>query len=706
LPASARLFLLGFLTLFLELALIRYLAAGIWNLGYFPNLVLIAVFVGMGVGFLFHRRVAEADSVGLLRAGACGVLLLVAFVHFFRPALPGFGRWAGTVGGEAFYTSSTGDARGGVAALLAWFLAVVVLFALVSQRTAKLFRLFPPLTAYTLDIAGSCCGILSFMAISFLELPAWAWYLALLPLFLVQESRWAPRALLSVPLLAASLLAARGDARLLADRSFDGSRSVRWSPYQKVEYARREGAALVYVNGVAHQELLPAERLVRSFYSIPHDVRAARGGGPYASVLVVGAGTGNDVAVALANGARHVDAVEIDPVIARLGRLHHPLRPYDDPRVTLTVGDGRAFLTSTARRYDLIVFALTDSLVKVSPMAQLRLENYLFTEESARRAFELLTDAGQLLLYNAYRFPFVLEKNVVLLRRATGRSPTFLYRARDFAMLQVGPATPVDESAFDAVPTGVEPATDDWPFPYLPRRTIPAVYLKAGACVGLVILLLGVLVRSVLRSAEAPPAASGGLALRAAFLLLGTAFLLLETKGVVQFSLLFGTTWLNNSLVFLAVLVLVLLANWTAAALRRRSALLPAYVLLLVSCLSGFAIQPQRLLAVHDTTLRFVAASLLTFAPIFFANLIFSVAFRDAPAAEELFGWNLVGATLGGVLEYSSMALGYNALALLVAGCYTLAVALLWLGRARLYRGPLSALACAPGPSSHTAPSA
>ena len=67
----------------------------------------------------------------------------------------------------------------------------------------------------------------------------------------------------------------------------------------------------------------------------------------------------------------------------------------------------------------------------------------------------------------------------------------------------------------------------------------------------------------------------------------------------------------------------------------------------------------------------------MTFSPIFFANLLFSLAFRDQPTAEHLFGWNLLGATLGGIIEYSSMALGYNALSLIVAACYALALVLL-----------------------------
>src|SRR5688572_15193042 len=57
--ARTQLFALGMGTLFLELALIRYLAGNIWNLGYFPNLVLVAVFVGMGLGFVGHGSLDE-----------------------------------------------------------------------------------------------------------------------------------------------------------------------------------------------------------------------------------------------------------------------------------------------------------------------------------------------------------------------------------------------------------------------------------------------------------------------------------------------------------------------------------------------------------------------------------------------------------------------------------------------------------------------
>ena len=58
----------------------------------------------------------------------------------------------------------------------------------------------------------------------------------------------------------------------------------------------------------------------------------------------MGAGSGSDVAIALSKGAKHVDAVDIDPRILEIGAERNPNHPYQDPRVTRYVDDGRAFL--------------------------------------------------------------------------------------------------------------------------------------------------------------------------------------------------------------------------------------------------------------------------------------------------------------------------------------------------------------------------
>src|SRR5262249_29332753 len=155
-------------------------------------------------------------------------------------------------------------------------------------------------------------------------------------------------------------------------------------------------------------------------------------------------------------------------------RRFHPERPYDDPRVRLVIGDGRAFLTRARGRYDLILFALTDSLVKVSPMAQLRLENYLFTEECVRRARSLLRDDGDLLFYNFYRQPWIRAKIETMLHDVTGRYPRELFARGDFAMLAAGRHNRAD--APGVAVRGIEPSRDDWPFLYLRRRHVPPIY--------------------------------------------------------------------------------------------------------------------------------------------------------------------------------------------------------------------------------------
>ena len=127
-------------------------------------------------------------------------------------------------------------------------------------------------------------------------------------------------------------------------------------------------------------------------------------------VLIIGAGSGSDTALALAKGAKHVDAVEIDPELAQIGRDFHPEGVYRDPRVTVHINDGRAFLNNSREKYDLIVYALTDSLTLVSSTAGVRLESFLFTEESLRAARDHLAPDGLFTMYNLYREPWLVAK--------------------------------------------------------------------------------------------------------------------------------------------------------------------------------------------------------------------------------------------------------------------------------------------------------
>jgi len=222
-------------------------------------------------------------------------------------------------------------------------------------------------------------------------------------------------------------------------------------------------------------------------------------------------------------------------------------------------------------------------------------------------------------------------------------------------------------------------ATDDWPFPYLQDRAIPSHYLL-GLAIMVAFALLGVL--GTLRYVGLPRRRVGtGFA---HFFLLGVAFLLLETRSIVTFSLLFGTTWYVNALVFFAILASVLAAVAVNSRVRSRDPRL-LYAGLAGALLLAYLLPPATLL-IDPPALRYLVGSAIAFAPVFFANLVFTFSFKESVAADLAFGANLVGAMFGGILEWVALVTGYQALLLVVAGVYLLA----WIARPAgdSHRGP------------------
>ena len=394
-------------------------------------------------------------------------------------------------------------------------------------------------------------------------------------------------------------------------------------------------------------------------------------------VLVIGAGTGTDVALALYHGATHVDAVEIDPRLAQIGKDFHPEGVYEDPRVTVTVNDGRAFMRGASGTYDLVIFALTDSLTLVSSTGGLRLESFIYTEQAMAAARDLLDPGdGILVMYNAYREPWLVRKLDTMLLDTFGHAPLTMLAGTATAVLAAGPAVaalpdgqpPGDD--IDPLPdVGApepKPATDDWPFLYL---RVPGI---AGYYLGALAFLLLFAVATV--AAGARVTATPMRRFSPHFFVLGIAFLLLETKSIVSLSLLFGTTWIVNAMAFFAILASVLLAILINAKVRIRDPR-PLYAALFLSILIAYLL-PADALLIDPPQLRFALAAIVAFAPVFFANLVFTYSFRDTPTADMSFASNLLGAMVGGALEYIALITGYQALFIVVAVLYALAFAL------------------------------
>ncbi|MEP6817630.1 MAG: spermidine synthase [Marmoricola sp.] len=636
--------------LFLELCLIRWSGAEVVHLSYFSNFVLLGSFLGIGLGFL---RAAKPDRI-LPFYSPVALLALVGFLSAYPVAV-------NRSGSSVIYFNLTTSGPPIWVTLPLIFLAVAAIMAGPGELVGDCFRGLGRLDAYRYDLLGSLVGITAFTVCSFLGTPPLVWFLLVAVLFIVLlgVSGISVTATLMVAILAMFTFP------LVRDKG------VFWSPYYRVKtFQQSDGNGgkqwWVYVNGIPHQRLTSAATRLKEqpFYDEPY-LRT-----PQApkNVLIVGSGTGTDVAVALSHGVQHVDAVEIDPSLLQFGRVQNPDHAYQDPRVTAHVNDGRAFLERTHTKYDLILFALPDSLTLVSGASALRLESYLFTEQAMQSARAHLAAGGAFSMYNFYRQTWLVDRLGNTIQRAFGHAPCILAdpQGERLAVFVVG-LRQTDQTCNatwrpSAAPPS--PSTDDHPFLYVSDNAgffgIPGIYLVA---LGLILLA----------SVGAIGLVGGTRQVRTMWeyrdlFLLGAAFLLLETKNVTGFALYFGTTWLVNSLVFTGVLIAVLVA----VEVTRRYAVPPLrsmYVVLFGSLLLAWLVPTSWVLSL-PLLLRLATALLLAFIPIMAANVIFAKRFASSADPTTAFGTNLLGAMVGGCLEYLALATGYRSLLVVCAVLY------------------------------------
>jgi hypothetical protein len=95
------------------------------------------------------------------------------------------------------------------------------------------------------------------------------------------------------------------------------------------------------------------------------------------------------------------------------------------------------------------------------------------------------------------------------------------------------------------------------------------------------------------------------------------------------------------------------------------------YIGLFVSIV--LALIPTASLLIERAWLRYGLAALLAFAPVVFANLVFAYSFRDTRMADMAFASNVLGAVVGGAIEYVALITGYGLLMVGVAILYLLA---------------------------------
>lgn len=696
---SLTIFQISVVGLFLEMLLIRWIGTEIRIFAYLQNTVLVVCMLGLGMGCFTCRRSISARQVLLPLSGLIAILAFpwtrfaAASISSLLSVMRDLVIWDSAV------TTNRFEAFGGVVLGLAMTFVFMVLlweiFVPIGRLLGRTMDDHPhTIWAYSVNVAGSLVGIWLFAGLSALYLPPLAWFVAAallaLPLVWVESRR-----AMNVAWLAAVLVGA-----WIAGREPNAIESA-WSPYQKlalsVQGQNREwpGEQLIAVNNTGYQAMIDLSKagVVRnpqikpdmrgySQYDLPMLLNpSAR------DTLIVGAGSGNDVAGLLRGGAERVVAVEIDPAIIDYGRRFHPERPYASDRVVVVNDDARSYTATTNEKFDLIVFGLLDSHTTNS-MTNARLDHFVYTRESLARARELLRPDGVMLLSFEAEKPYIAHRMNRCLQEVFGQEP-LQFRVPSTAsgwggvVFVVGkpeiyagaiaknprlaelidawqkqfPQTPPTES--------VAVTTDDWPYIYLESRKIPTLYYLLAA---LLVALLGYAKRRLKQNATVEPWGRT----HWHFFFLGAAFMLLETQSLSRAAIVLGNTWSVNAVIISGILVMILVANWIAA--RVRVADMVVGGALVAACLGSYCVEIERF-AFLPYAVKATIISLLCALPVGFSGVLFVRSFSRTAHKDSALGANLIGSLVGGILQSLTFVVGIDALLLIVAGLYVAALA-------------------------------
>ena len=670
---AAEIFLVSFVVLFQELALIRWIPSQVRVVAYFPNVVLMSAFLGLGLGCLHARRsipswlwpasmlLLVATSIGLSRIAftqeSTSEHLWLLYLDLSNPPV-------------------VKDTR----------LPILLIFALgafsfvplghfLARRIAEMTHVGKTLKGYALDLLGSLAGTIAFAVFSYLWTPPVVWFAVFLGVGSWLFGRGSSKRLLALGLSGIFLVAA----------VWASTRTATFSPYYEISTMRSDlvSGSFVLTNGSLHQYPAPVASPMNMPGLTARDLLIQQGyPRPYrrlksspSRVLVLGAGTGNDVATALANGAKEVDAVEIDPAISALGKEIHPNRPYSDPRVKLIIDDARSFLEKTDRKYDLVVFGTLDSMTRLSALSSVRLDNFVYTRECLEAARDVLTPNGGIVMYFMVGPRYIADRLIRLHYDVFGRMPASVDQNHALfnLILMSGPAfdhlpRPADASAIGSWKASIEPSTDDWPYLYLKKRGFTAFYIQ------MIVAIAAMALTAVLATSREMRSMARRGWIDVEMISLGGAFLLLETKSVTEMNLAWGATWLTSAIVFGSILLMLL-----AATLLMDRYAIPAKVsvsLLAVTLLVAH-FSPVHLLLGKSWPIKLGLSVLVVGSPIFFASTLFAVRFKARINADVALGWNLLGAVLGGLLEFTAMVVGIRALSLIAFALYIVAT---WTG--------------------------
>lgn len=670
------LMIFSILGMFFEMMMIRWVSSEIRIFAFFKNFVLVACFFGFGLGCYFSKR--RVNLIALFMP----LLLLCLLIQIpWAPLRTLVSTLPGLLGSSTEVQiwgipSMPADWPSMTAAILVTvpiFGLLVFCFVPFGQLVGRLLEnATAGIRAYSINVLAGLVGITLFTGVCFADTPPVVWLLIFVALLLA--------GLWKIPRLRRTTLALSAVCLALMSIPARDHSTTYWSPYQKlsVRPVYDSGETVSYEISTndswyqhivnlspeflrRHADLLNGEQIEWDAYNLPYRFAPSP-----KSVLVLGAGTGNDVAGALRNGAQHVTAVEIDPLILQLGRKLHFEKPYDSPRVTAITDDARSYIQNSKERFDLIVFSLLDSHTTSSNFSNIRIDNYVYTMEAMTAAKKLLLPDGLFVVKFHVDNAWIGGRLQGLLTTVFNQMPlqiqtTFLYGTPGRFFL-VGSQQKLARALNDASISeylrnspGFEISkarltTDDWPYFYQHEPGVPLSVILISVLI--VLMAFWFIART----------GQGSVRIHWHFFFLGAGFLLLEVQIISKIALLFGTTWVVNSIVVAALLVLIVAANATVSRIPLISRWV-AYAGILLAAAVGYFV-PMQSLFFPNPWLKGLAALAVLCLPVYFAGIIFARSFAEVSFNSEALGSNLLGAVVGGVLESISFWTGLRALLL------------------------------------------
>lgn len=659
------------LGLYLELAIIRMHSSFFQMFAFFKNFSLLSCLLGLGVGYLFGNK--KIYSLKWVFPFMTIQILLMYFLKntpfalfIQNPITERLAMGQGFVEGffQFFIIYSF---------IVLIFIFNAMTFVPLGHLVSNLMYSQKKLQSYSSNLLGSIAGIVVFALLSIYWTGPSLWFLlGFIILIFFQKKNY-----LNIIFSGSSLLI----LLLIFLIPKDTNEKNIYSPYQLISVIYEEDTVQrVKASNLFFQTPYSLDKLDTSYF-LPFK---ASNEVPK-KILIVGSGTGNDTAAAISSGVESIDAVEIDPVIIDLGK-YHPNKPYEDQKVNVIKNDARNFIRHTNEKYDLILYGLLDSHTSLSSNGGIRLDSYVYTVQAFEEAKKKLTKDGYISLTFGVASKKLGIKIFRMLKKAfNDKDPTVymyvpgaeklddkffvdgdLYKKNfieaKYTFLISNNANKVfrfnDQSDiakvnfFDNDEIKVSLSNDDWPFFYMPVKIWPKSY---------VIILILIFVCSFLFIKKTSTLNRKNFSITCFFL--GAGFMLIETKGITEIALIYGSTWFVITIVIGFILLMAYLANLLIIKNGQiKSSII--YFLLIISLLFGYFFTFVDTTIFSSIILKIVVPLILT-VPIFFSGLAFSKELSVENHVGVALSSNILGAIFGGLIEYNSMYFGFKSLYLL-----------------------------------------